>query len=116
MDWAQAEQMLLNLILNARDALPKGGRIVVETRNSKLERVSNAGRPLTETLFVPFVLLAVSDNGCGMDAATRLHLFEPFYTTKAAGTGLGLITTRSIVTDNRGLIHVESELGREPES
>jgi len=112
MDWAQAEQMLLNLILNARDALPKGGRIVVETRNSKLERVSNAGRPLTETLLVPFVLLAVSDNGCGMDAATRLHLFEPFYTTKAEGTGLGLITTRSIVTDNRGLIHVESELGR----
>jgi two-component system, cell cycle sensor histidine kinase and response regulator CckA len=110
-DWAQAEQVLLNLILNARDALPKGGRILVETRNCKFEPVKDAGAIVAAPVF-PCVLLAVSDNGCGMDAVTRQRLFEPFYTTKATGSGLGLTTVRCIVTDYRGLIHVESEPGR----
>jgi two-component system, cell cycle sensor histidine kinase and response regulator CckA len=106
-DWAQAEQILLNLILNARDALPEGGRIVVETSKCKLEPVNQAGASA-----FPCVVLTVSDNGLGMDAATRQRLFEPFYTTKATGTGLGLATTFSIVKGNSGLIYVESEPGR----
>jgi two-component system, cell cycle sensor histidine kinase and response regulator CckA len=109
-DWAQAEQILLNLILNARDALPEGGHIVVETSRCRLEPV-NQGK-LAAASALPCVLLTVSDNGLGMDAATRHRLFEPFYTTKAAGTGLGLATTFSIVRSNRGLVHAESELGR----
>jgi two-component system, cell cycle sensor histidine kinase and response regulator CckA len=109
-DWAQAEQILLNLILNARDALPEGGRIVVETSKCKLEPVNNT--KLAGASAFPCVLLTVSDNGLGMDAATRRRVFEPFYTTKATGTGLGLATTFSIVRGNSGLIHVESELGR----
>jgi signal transduction histidine kinase len=108
-DWAQAEQILLNLILNARDALPEGGRIVVETSRCKLDPVKG---DLTGASGLPCVLLTVSDNGHGMDSATRRRLFEPFYTTKIAGTGLGLATTFSIVRGNGGLIHVESELGR----
>ncbi len=115
-DPAQAQQILLNLVLNARDALPDGGRITVETSNCKFQPV--AGAPITmarsaATVF-PCVLLVVSDNGCGMDAKTRERLFEPFFTTKSSGkgTGLGLTTVRSIVGTNRGLIHVESELGR----
>jgi signal transduction histidine kinase len=109
-DWAQAEQILLNLILNARDALPEGGRIVVETSRCKLDSVNKDN--LAGTSIFPCVLLTVSDNGIGMDAAARRRLFEPFYTTKATGTGLGLATTFSIVRSNSGLIHVESEPGR----
>jgi signal transduction histidine kinase len=110
-DQAQAQQILLNLVLNARDALPDGGRITVETSNCRFQPVAGtiAGPPA-----FPCVLLVVGDNGHGMDAETRQHLFEPFFTTKNAGqgTGLGLTTVRSIVTTNRGLIHFESEPGR----
>jgi two-component system, cell cycle sensor histidine kinase and response regulator CckA len=113
-DQAQAQQVLLNLILNARDALPEGGRIVVETSNCNFRTVTDS--PLTQVgaSVFPCILLTVSDNGCGMDAQTRQRLFEPFFTTKGAGkgTGLGLTTIRSIVTTYRGLIHVESEAGR----
>jgi len=112
-DPAQAQQIVLNLVLNARDALPAGGRIVVETSNCKFQTVTGSmvekhGEPF------PCVLLVVGDNGRGMDAKIRQRLFEPFFTTKNAGqgTGLGLTTVRSIVTTNRGLIHVESEPGR----
>jgi two-component system, cell cycle sensor histidine kinase and response regulator CckA len=108
-DWAQAEQILLNLILNARDALPQGGRIVVETSRCKLEPVNQA--KFEGASAFPCVLLTVGDTGLGMDAAARGRLFEPFYTTKASGTGLGLATTFSIVRDSGGLIHVESEPG-----
>jgi two-component system, cell cycle sensor histidine kinase and response regulator CckA len=113
MDQAQAQQILLNLILNARDALPKGGRITVETSNCKFQPVAGTMAPSTPTAF-PCILLVVGDNGHGMDAATRHRLFQPFFTTKNAGqgTGLGLTTVRSIVTTNRGLIHFESEPGR----
>jgi len=112
-DQAQAQQIFLNLVLNARDALPEGGRITVETSNCRFQPVADAIAPSDLPAF-PCVLLVVGDNGRGMDAATRQHLFEPFFTTKNAGqgTGLGLTTVRSIVTTNRGLIHFESEPGR----
>ncbi len=112
-DQAQAQQILLNLVLNARDALPNGGRITLETSNCKFQPVAGTVSPTGLPAF-PCVLLVVGDNGYGMDAATRERLFEPFFTTKNAGqgTGLGLTTVRSIVTTNRGLIHFESEPGR----
>lgn len=108
-DQAQAQQIFLNLVLNARDALPGGGRITVETHNCKFQSVAGPGGPPG----FPCVLLVVGDNGHGMNAETRQRLFEPFFTTKNAGqgTGLGLTTVRSIVTSNRGLIHFESEPG-----
>jgi signal transduction histidine kinase len=112
-DQAQVQQILLNLVLNARDALPDGGTITVETSNCRFQPVAGAPVPNSPPAF-PCVLLVVGDNGHGMDAETRQHLFEPFFTTKnaGAGTGLGLTTVRSIVTTNRGLIHFESEPGR----
>ncbi len=113
MDPTQVQQILLNLVLNARDALPHGGRITVETSNCRFQPVAGTIGPCGLPAF-PCVLLVVNDNGHGMDAETRQHLFEPFFTTKNAGqgTGLGLTTVRSIVTTNRGLIHFESESGR----
>jgi signal transduction histidine kinase len=124
-DQAQAQQILLNLVLNSRDALPDGGRITIETSNCKFqplaramtqgsaEKTTEAEPQLGPTSF-PCVLLVVADNGHGMNAETRQRIFDPFFTTKNAGqgTGLGLTTVRSIVTTNRGLIHFESELGR----
>jgi signal transduction histidine kinase len=112
-DQAQAQQVLLNLVLNARDAMPNGGRITVETSNCRFQPVTETTAPSGLPAF-PCVLLVVGDNGHGMDAVTRERLFEPFFTTKNAGqgTGLGLTTVRSIVTTNRGLIHFESEPGR----
>lgn len=112
-DQAQAQQILLNLVLNARDALPSGGRITVETSNCGFQPVAGTVQQKTFPTF-PCVLLAVADNGHGMSAETRQRLFEPFFTTKNAGkgTGLGLTTVRSIVTTNHGLIHFESESGR----
>jgi len=112
-DPTQVQQILLNLVLNARDALPNGGRITVETSNCRFQPIAGTNASIGLPAF-PCVLLAVGDNGHGMDAATRQRLFEPFFTTKNAGqgTGLGLATVRSIVTTNRGLIHFESEPGR----
>jgi two-component system, cell cycle sensor histidine kinase and response regulator CckA len=109
----QVQQILLNLVLNARDALPHGGRITIETSNCRFQPVAGVTANSGLANF-PCVLLVVGDNGRGMDSATRQHLFEPFFTTKNAGqgTGLGLTTVRSIVTTNRGLIHFESEPGR----
>jgi two-component system cell cycle sensor histidine kinase/response regulator CckA len=111
-DQAQAQQVLLNLVLNARDALPEGGRISIETSNVRFQPL--AGTIQQSQPAFPCVLLVVGDNGHGMDAETRQRLFEPFFTTKNAGkgSGLGLTTVRSIVTTNHGLIHFESELGR----
>jgi signal transduction histidine kinase len=110
-DQAQAQQILLNLVLNARDALPNGGRISIETSNCRFQPV--AGMVPSGPPAFPYVLLVVGDDGHGMNAETRQRLFEPFFTTKNAGqgTGLGLTTVRSIVTTNRGLIHFESEPG-----
>jgi signal transduction histidine kinase len=113
-DPTQVQQILVNLILNARDALPAGGRIVLETSNSKFQSVPGSGPSSGGQVAFPCVVLAVSDNGCGMDTNTRQHVFDPFFTTKSAGqgTGLGLTTVRGIVTSNGGLIHFESEPGR----
>jgi signal transduction histidine kinase len=112
-DQAQAQQILLNLVLNARDAMPEGGRITVETSNCNFQPLANSLSQIRPAGF-PCVLLVVGDNGRGMDAATRQRLFEPFFTTKSdgKGTGLGLTTVRSIVTTNRGLIHFDTEAGR----
>jgi two-component system, cell cycle sensor histidine kinase and response regulator CckA len=112
-DQTQAQQIILNLVLNARDALPRGGHIVVETSNCKFQTVAGSHLARQGAAAFPCVLLTVSDNGLGMDAKRRERLFEPFFTTKGPGkgTGLGLTTVRSIVTTIRGLIHVESEPG-----
>lgn len=112
-DRAQAQQILLNLVLNARDALPDGGRITIETSNCGFQPVAGKAAPSSAPAF-PCVLLVVADNGQGMEAETRRRLFEPFFTTKTAakGSGLGLSVVRNIVTTNHGLIHFESEPGR----
>lgn len=113
MDPVQAQQVLLNLVLNARDALPCGGHISVETGNCKMQILSDTGENNSETTCLPCALFAVEDNGLGMDDSVRAHLFEPFFTTKAGkGTGIGLATVYDIVSSNGGLIHVQSEVNR----
>jgi PAS domain S-box-containing protein len=112
-DPAQVEQVLLNLIVNARDAMPSGGTIVVQTSNARL----TAGAPeVVQAGINPgaFVLLAVSDDGIGMDQATQARIFEPFFTTKETGrgTGLGLSTVYGIIRQTGGAITVESERGQ----
>lgn len=111
-DPAQAQQILLNLVLNARDALPEGGNITVETGNCGFHPVAGTTSQSFLSAF-PCALLTVADNGRGMTAETHRRLFDPFFTTKSApeGGGLGLTTVRSIVTSNHGLIHFESEAG-----
>jgi PAS domain S-box-containing protein len=110
MDPAQAQQILLNLVLNARDAMPAGGRISVETVSCKVQLLPQNQALRADAIFLPCALFVVSDNGSGMDESTRAHLFEAFFTTKAAGqgTGLGLATVYDIVISNGGLIHVNS--------
>lgn len=112
MDPTQAQQILLNLVLNARDAMPRGGVISVETRNCNLEVLGDPRPGAKSKMSVPFALFVVEDNGSGMDDAARVHLFERFFTTKASqGNGLGLATVHDIVTTSGGLIDVESQLG-----
>ncbi len=108
MDRGQLEQVLLNLAVNARDAMPSGGCLSIETARVR----ALDGAPVTASS--PAVLLRVSDTGSGISPEVRAHLFEPFFTTKAPekGTGLGLSTVSEIVTQAGGSIHVESTLGR----
>ena len=107
-DRAQLEQVLLNLLTNARDAMPDGGVIVVRTRHASEAELRSVGLPSNPS---KFVALIVSDSGRGMDDATRSRLFEPFFTTKdpGQGTGLGLATVYGIVDGHGGKIHVSSE-------
>ena len=110
---AQLEQVLLNLVVNARDAMPAGGAIQVRDR----EHRARAGHTeVAQTGLAPghFVLLTVSDDGIGMDQATQARIFEPFFTTKETGrgTGLGLSTVYGIIRQTGGAIEVTSERDR----
>jgi CheY-like chemotaxis protein len=110
-DPTQIHQMLLNLALNARDAMPEGGSLTFSTRTVHLDRESCAGHP--ELPAGNCIELIVADTGCGMDLDVQMHVFEPFYTTKPVGqgTGLGLSSVYGFVKMHNGSIRVESEKG-----
>jgi CheY-like chemotaxis protein len=107
-DAVQLEQVILNLVVNGRDAMPQGGRLVIKTANSQLDDATGAWRPGPSVGC--HAVLAVSDTGVGMDQATQARIFEPFFTTKepGKGTGLGLSTVYGIVQQHGGFVSVES--------
>lgn len=110
-DTALVEQIVMNLAINARDAMPKGGKLVIETSALDLDSVS--ARRHAEARPGRFVCLTITDNGCGMEPALMQRIFEPFFTTKemGKGTGLGLATVYAVVKQHQGWIEVQSEIG-----
>jgi two-component system cell cycle sensor histidine kinase/response regulator CckA len=109
---SQIEQVLVNLVVNARDAMPEGGKLLIETSNLDVNESLAGSFPFLQP--GPYVLLTVSDTGIGMDANTQRHIFEPFFTTKGPGqgTGLGLATVYGVVKQSSGGLTVDSQLGK----
>jgi CheY-like chemotaxis protein len=106
----QIEQVVMNLVINARDAMPDGGHILIDTENSEFDSGDQAPNVPANT---PLVMIGISDSGCGMDASTKAQIFEPFFTTKeqGKGTGLGLAIVADIVKQSGGHIFLQSAAG-----
>jgi two-component system cell cycle sensor histidine kinase/response regulator CckA len=111
-DPSQIEQVIMNLVVNARDAMPKGGRLTIKTRHVRIHATGE--KQDLELTPGSYVMLSIEDTGMGMDAQTKFHIFEPFFSTKPKdkGTGLGLSTVYAIMKNNRGVIKVESARGK----